>query len=642
MLRSVYPIQVENTADHKIVINRIFYNQFVKHLTNYFGVDSIIQVPLFGIIETRFFDKIFQFSFDEFFAPEIYFIFKSLYEKYSESDYLEVCKQLTERTWIKSIFVDNIQKPSNIDERLGHLKSTLLAYQRQYIDTYFESKQKLQLRGALLAYDQGLGKTITSLYLSYVVNEPQTIIICPLSLTENWLNEILGHVSSNASIGIVGKHRPARYKYVICSYERMDKIGGYLEPNSKFFMILDESHNVRYMNTQRTQNLLGLRDTYKIDNILALSGTPIKALATELIPILLLLDPRFSQQSTINIFNKIYGKFRDFSYHILQYRLEIMMERKLKTEVLTLPKKHAPQLVKLRVSDPGKYMLKNIKAEVVDYASKRIEELTKDKEKNYKYLTEILRYCVLHQIINKQEADYIYQIFVKMTGKNFFLITEQERKKLIPFYTLYDRLYNKLKIINPTMSKSLQAIKAATLGMNMKAFGEAMGRVYIPRFQQAIIDMFTNNGGTIINIVNQAIKKTIMFSTSVVALKEIHKYLNNINIDNILITGDTNDAVSSELDRFKTDNNIKILLASIQKLSTGVTITEANTCIFIDTPYRDADFQQAQDRIYRIGQDTEVFIYILTIDTGNEPNIITHNKEIMDWSGEITGTLIRK
>ena len=219
---------------------------------------------------------------------------------------------------------------------------------------------------------------------------------------------------------------------------------------------------------------------------------------------------------------------------------------------------------------------------------------------------------------------------------------EQERKKLIPFYTLYDRLQTKLKAINPTMSKSLQAIKAATLGMNMKAFGEAMGRVYIPRFQQAIIDMFTNNGGTIINIVNQAIKKTIMFSTSVVALKEIHKYLNNINIDNILITGDTNDAVSSELDRFKTDNNIKILLASIQKLSTGVTITEANTCIFIDTPYRDADFQQAQDRIYRIGQDTEVFIYILTIDTGNEPNIITHNKEIMDWSGEITRTLIRK
>ena len=62
----------------------------------------------------------------------------------------------------------------------------------------------------------------------------------------------------------------------------------------------------------------------------------------------------------------------------------------------------------------------------------------------------------------------------------------------------------------------------------------------------------------------------------------------------------------------------------------------------VDTPYRDADFQQAQDRIYRIGQDTEVFIYILTIDTGNEPNIITHNKEIMEWSGQITSTLIRR
>lgn len=89
-------------------------------------------------------------------------------------------------------------------------------------------------------------------------------------------------------------------------------------------------------------------------------------------------------------------------------------------------------------------------------------------------------------------------------------------------------------------------------------------------------------------------------------------------------------------------DSIKLLLASIQKLSTGVTITEANTCIFLDTPYRDADFQQAQDRIYRIGQDTEVFIYVLTIDTGAQPNIISHSKTIMDWSGDVSSTVIRR
>jgi len=169
-----------------------------------------------------------------------------------------------------------------------------------------------------------------------------------------------------------------------------------------------------------------------------------------------------------------------------------------------------------------------------------------------------------------------------------------------------------------------------------------MGRIYIPRFQEAVIAMFTSNVNKILDVVNKSIKKTIMFGTSVVALKHIYKYLNDMNVKSILITGDTSDSVTSELERFKKDDSINILLASIQKLSTGVTITEANTCIFIDTPYRDADFRQAQDRIYRIGQDTDVYIFILTIDTGSEPNIITHNKEIMEWSGQITSTLIRR
>jgi len=638
MLRKIYSINVSTTPKKTIIIDRLFYNPFLKHISNYFGVESINQIPMFGIIETRIFKRVFDFEFKEFFAPEIYHIFKSLYKKYKVKDYLTICNLLIENTWLKSAFSET-SIPTDIDSKLKNLPSTLLPYQREYMNMYFESKQKLQLRGAILAYDQGLGKTITALFLSKVLSKPQTVIICPLSLAVNWKEEILQHLGKNNTIGIVGRHKPKQYDYVICSYERITKIVPYVSKD--FFMIIDESHNIRYMNTQRTKNILAIRDKYNITDILALSGTPIKALATELIPMLLLLDPRFGDKDTIDKFSRIYGKFREFAYSILHQRLNIMMERKLKTEVLSLPKKHPTETIKLKVKNAKKYTLEQVRKEVIEYASIRVEELTQDKYENYKNFKIILSYCTKENIINRENSKFMYKTIIEMTGANFFHMLEKNRLKLNNFNVLYNKCLNKLRTINKEYAAQLRKIKAATIGMNMKALGEAMGRVYIPRFQEAIITMLSNNIQQILTIVNNAVKKTIMFSTSVVALKFLNEALNKANINNILITGDTGDNVSSELEKFKKDDSIRILLASIQKLSTGVTITEANTCIFIDAPYRDADFRQAQDRIYRIGQDTDVFVYMLTIDTGNEPNIITHNKKIMEWSGKITSTLIR-
>ena len=87
MLRTVYSINVTTTPQKTIIIERLFYKPFVRHISNYFGVDSIKQIPMFGIVSTRFFNKIFQFEFKEFFAPEIYHIFKTLYTQYKEKDY---------------------------------------------------------------------------------------------------------------------------------------------------------------------------------------------------------------------------------------------------------------------------------------------------------------------------------------------------------------------------------------------------------------------------------------------------------------------------------------------------------------------------------------------------------------------------
>ena len=69
-------------------------------------------------------------------------------------------------------------------------------------------------------------------------------------------------------------------------------------------------------------------------------------------------------------------------------------------------------------------------------------------------------------------------------------------------------------------------------------------------------------------------------------------------------------------------------------MSTGVTLTEADTMIFLNKPWRHVDYAQASDRIHRIGQDVDVTIYSLVLDTGETENLSTRMESISEWSKE--------
>ena len=62
-----------------------------------------------------------------------------------------------------------------------------------------------------------------------------------------------------------------------------------------------------------------------------------------------------------------------------------------------------------------------------------------------------------------------------------------------------------------------------------------------------------------------------------------------------------------------------MFLCTWQKCGTGITLTAANYEIFIDTPYTEADYEQAQDRCHRIGQKNALTIYnLICKDTVDE------------------------
>ena len=77
-----------------------------------------------------------------------------------------------------------------------------------------------------------------------------------------------------------------------------------------------------------------------------------------------------------------------------------------------------------------------------------------------------------------------------------------------------------------------------------------------------------------------------------------------------------------------------MFLGTWSKAGTGITLNAASYMIFLDTPWTDGVFQQAQDRIHRIGTNKPVFIYnLVTKDTIDERvlEIVTDKKAIASY-----------
>lgn len=94
-------------------------------------------------------------------------------------------------SYFKETWMRHINDPDvSIDiSSLNDLKYDLKDYQKSHVSEYFNSKNKLQLRGCILNFDPGMGKTFTAIALSLIIKK-QTIIFCPNSLISVWYDEI--------------------------------------------------------------------------------------------------------------------------------------------------------------------------------------------------------------------------------------------------------------------------------------------------------------------------------------------------------------------------------------------------------------------------------------------------------------------
>jgi len=113
-------------------------------------------------------------------------------------------------------------------------------------------------------------------------------------------------------------------------------------------------------------------------------------------------------------------------------------------------------------------------------------------------------------------------------------------------------------------------------------------------------------------IIKQNIKKeekTIVFSYYKSVLKILEDILIDKNIKFTTIYGsDTNEERTKNLNNFKSQSNIPVILLSARIAGEGLTITEANNVIFLNEWWNPSNNNQAKDRVIRIGQERNVNI----------------------------------
>jgi len=147
---------------------------------------------------------------------------------------------------------------------------------------------------------------------------------------------------------------------------------------------------------------------------------------------------------------------------------------------------------------------------------------------------------------------------------------------------------------------------------------------YLPLFNKlrSICDLEETSGASskldrAVELINAAARngqKTVVFSYLLDPLRMLQARLREESGDvATLLTGDLSLAARRRVvDRFKTDEQCTVLLASLRVGGEGLTLTEASRVIFINRWWNPSNNSQAVDRVVRIGQHKPVTVHYLT------------------------------
>lgn len=629
-LKSVFGIATISERDNTYVVEGISTDRLVKYINRTYDTTKITRNMFIEISTSRI-------SFPKFFLVEFLFMLTQMTEdKKAPGQIKRLATRLITQiytTTYASKFNDDTPVPDILDfSRLKNLKMKPMDAQMAFLKVYNKLVSRYSLRGYLASMPPGTGKTFTSICLGECLDADLRIYIVPKNSLDRVWRAALYENFDPKTVYIVNDPGPVpldpKVTHYVFHYEALEQALSlvYKKVARKTFITLDECHNMNDIKSQRTLKFLDLCEKATDVNILWMSGTPLKALGSEVIPLLKSIDPFFDDDAAER-FGKIFGMKKATALEILNNRMGLV--------TFKIPKKMVVEAepiidyVSVKLPNSDRYTLEVIQRDIQTYIIERQAYYKKNFTMYEQMYEDCLSsyYSTLTTTKDKDEFNY-YRKLVNIIKKNYDPMVykaeitwcnKYEDKKIIP-------------VLNNQEKKDFRSSKTVIKCLHLKIQGEALGNILGKRRAECHTAMTQAVMDRIVDIVEDADKKTVIFSSFVETMTAAFGGFKGRGYEPLMVYGGTNAQLNLIIREFELNASYNPLCATYKSLSTAVPLIMANTMILLDEPFRDYIYDQAISRINRLGQDTQTYVYKLTLDTGNKPNISTRSADILEWS----------
>lgn len=475
----------------------------------------------------------------------------------------------------------------------------------------------LSRKKCVLADSMGLGKTLELSIAAIEGNFDCVLIICPASLKSNWFEElnffipereisIIGGFTGmkkselekylGYGIGKSGKTIPElqaeakergkwnENRFVIVNYDILDEF--YKLPKSrkkvdieeaeanssllqfivdrKSLIIIDEAHNLSNMKSQQYKIINSLIKRGKPDSIYLATGTPITNNPQNYYNLLYLLDSEVTN---------------DWQYYIEHYcdgfRMPINDEERAKKKKITdefvksCKKNSWYELSEAEKKSLNDILTQKVKFRWIGKGSSNLDEL-KERTK--------------HIYLRRTKEDF-NELPEKHVLERIYLLTDEEKEEYNRLWEEYER--EKLEE-NPNKDINKELLEG---GLYRRYLSNRM----VPHTIKFVDRCLAKD------------EKVIIFCCYDEELYTLRDYYQ----DRCVIYNGKMSLKEKDLAKNEFINNpsVKVFIGNVQAAGVGINLTVSRIVVFNNFSYVPGDCRQCEDRVYRIGQEREVFIY---------------------------------
>lgn len=524
------------------------------------------------------------------------------------------------------------------------LKSELKDFQKETVDWMKSMEGKCG--GGLLLNEPGTGKTVCCLSLTQ--HHDRVLVVCPAGVVNNWITEIEKHKNDQFNVRVVKYHGPNRPEFtsasgkdtgsvcrpegttiVITSYtvlvNEWKAETPFLENNFNR-IILDEGHYIRNKGSTYFKSCKALKGTAKW----VVTATPIFNKEKDLYAYFDFLE---IPVDTCKGGNVLFG-LRNLREIVKRYSI-------CKTkDALNITKKKEEVVVKLEFKEEELQFYNAFR----EYSSIRIERLYKKMK-----MTSNAR---LRGMITSNMLSYILRL-KQCCNHPLLVVRSLERiakTTSITQATEVLRYYSTNKMVEEDCAICYERQTDTILTCGHKFCHQCISQIINSGHQQCrcpmcrrelvvseyhnsttemesdsykdVSSMSSSKIDKVIDMVKEYSSKIVIVSqwTGMLDILKENSYMKMLKgVD--LRGGMSLDEKAESIRQFRDDDTIRVCYMSLTSSAEGIDLTVANKMIFLDMWWNDAKMIQASDRIHRIGQKENVYIYILQMTESIEEDI---------------------